>query len=256
MPVDVTVEDGCAWLTLNRPEVLNALNAEMLTALDKAVRAADEDDDIRVIVLQGAGGRAFSTGADLREAAPARARGRPRVRAYPQVTRPGEMPGFDALARCGTPVVAAIDGYCVAGGFELALLCDIRLASERSMFWISEPRLGMLGGPAVIHLSRAIPLGEAMWLHLTGQRMDARRAHQIGLVQEVAADREELDRCVRRVVENITAGSAPALEFVKRVVREGRDMSVEQQWRLSEMFNFVLRGTGDSMRRAQDWVDK
>lgn len=246
--------DRAVVLRLNRPRVHNALSPELLRRLDDEVRRADADPEVRVIVVAGTGGRAFSTGADLRHAAVDRARGAPELRARPDVIQPGAMVGFDALARCMTPVVAAIDGYCLAGGLELALLCDIRLATRASTFAVPEPHLGMLGGPAVVELSRAVPLGEAMWLHLSGERMSAERAFQIGLVAELLEDGHALEERVGVLVERIGAGSGVALEYVKHVVREGRELSRDQQWRFAAMYNAVLRGTHDSRTRAGEWV--
>lgn len=251
--LEVVIDGACARIVLDRPEVLNALSSTLLAELDEALRRVDVDERVRVVVLEGRGPRAFSVGADLHEVGPQRAAQRPRVRAHPDVTRPGALPGFDALMAMSTPVVAAIDGYCAAGGFELALLCDIRLATVASSFWLPEPRLGMLGGPALVELSRAIPTGEAMWLHLTGQRMSAQRAYDVGLVQQLADDREGLDACVAAVVEGVASASLNAVQFVRRVVRDGRELSVQQQWRFAEMFNLVLRRDDADVARAQDW---
>ncbi|GAA5050727.1 enoyl-CoA hydratase/carnithine racemase [Thermocatellispora tengchongensis] len=252
--LDVEREAGCARVVLRRPEVHNALSLALLAELDRTLRELDADDDVGVIVLVGEGGRAFSSGFDLRDPS---ARGRrPVPHAYPDVTRQGELPGFDALERCATPVVAAIDGYCLGGGLELALLCDLRIATRGSSFGLPEPHRGMLGGAGLAHLSRSIPLGEALWLHLTGGRMSADRAYQIGLVQALADDAESLTRLTGEVAAQILRGSPLAVQFIKRIVREGRELSVQQQWRFAEMFNFVLRGSDDAAEGPRAFAER
>jgi enoyl-CoA hydratase/carnithine racemase len=245
---------GCAWVVLNRPNVHNALSVALLAELERTVREVDADDSVGVIVISGAGGRAFSSGFDLRDAG---GEGRPAVPgAYPDVTRQGGLPGFDAVANCATPVVAAIDGYCLGGGLELAMLCDLRIATRSSSFGLPEAHRGMMGGAGLAHLSRAIPLGEALWMHLTGARMTAERAHQIGLVQALADDADALDKQVGEVVAQILRGSPLAVQFIKRVVREGRELSIEQQWRFAEMFHFVLRSSEDAAEGPRAFAER
>ncbi|MBB4698696.1 enoyl-CoA hydratase/isomerase family protein [Sphaerisporangium siamense] len=245
---------GCARVVLNRPEVHNALSVTVLAELERVVAELDADDGVGVIVISGAGGRAFSSGFDLRDAGGGAARRGPR--AYPDVPRPGRLPGFDAVARCAAPVVAAIDGYCLGGGLELAMLCDVRVATRSSTFGLPEPRRGLMGGAGLAHVSRAVPLGEALWLHLTGARMTAERAHQIGLVQALADDADGLDAQVDEVVAQILQGSPLAVRFIKRVVREGRELSVEQQWRFAEMFQFVMGGSEDAAEGPRAFAER
>src|ERR1700733_5875872 len=187
------VRDHKAYITMNRPQRMNALSRELMGALREAFGAADADPDVFAVILSGAGGRAFSAGADLKEMA-ARMESatdddyvQPHqpITARPPVARGGHMPGFDDVNNCTKPVIAAIDGYCMAGGMEIALYCDIRLATRQSSFAMPEPKRNLLHGPDFVHLSRMFPLGEAMKIELTGDPVDAERAYQIGLIQGI-----------------------------------------------------------------------
>jgi enoyl-CoA hydratase/carnithine racemase len=244
------VEGGKARVALDRPAVHNALSTELRRHLADAFVAADRDDDVLVVILSGEGGRAFSAGGDVKELAqlaadPSREL---RVRAHPRVAKPGALSGYDEVYACSKPVIAAIDGYCIGGGLELALGCDVRLATRASTFALPEPRRGMLGAYAMIHLSRAIPLGEALLLHLGAQPMTAERAYQVGLVQGVYEDRPALHGAVDALADAIVANAPLAMQFLKRVVRDGRDMTPEQQWRFSEMYSYEMHASADPNR--------
>src|SRR5258708_6761267 len=149
------VRDKKAYLAMRRPQAMNALNRELMKALSDAFSEADQDDDVFVVILTGEGGRAFSDDGWSRSKA---------MRAHPKVAKGGAMPGFDEINDCSKPVIAAIDGYCMAGGLEIALYCDFRLATRRSTFAMPEPRRNLLSGPAFVHLSRMIPLGDALMM--------------------------------------------------------------------------------------------
>lgn len=226
-------DDQILFLRLNRPEQMNALDEELRNSIAAAIEEFDRDAQLRVAVLVGEGGRAFSAGADLKELAQ-----------RPPLGREGRIP-YDQLERCRKPLIAAIDGYCLAGGFELTLHCDIRLATEQSQFGLPEPRWSLLGGPGLHHLSRTIPLGEALLLQLTGGRMDARRAFEIGLVQRLAADRDELMQSVDDVASQILLCAPLAVEAIKRVVKCGRDLPPEYSRKLAEPLVEMIARTRD-----------
>ena len=247
-PTDVLsyeVRDRKAYITMNRPERMNALSRELMRGLAEAFAEADADENVFVVILTGAGGRAFSAGADLKEmaarmeadpegGAQVRANGHaapPRaLSAHPPVAKGGSMPGFDDVNNCSKPVIAAIDGYCMAGGMEIALYCDIRLATRKSSFAMPEPKRHLLSGPAFVHLSRMIPLGEAMRIELTGDPIDAERAYQIGLVQGLYDDRAALEAAADQMADRIMENSPLAVQFLKRIVKDGRDMTVDHHW--------------------------
>ncbi len=167
-----------ARITLNRPEVLNALNPALVTALARLLAEAAEDPAVRVILLVGAG-RAFAAGADIGDftgASPADALGLAR--------RAGRL--NDAVAACPKPVLAAVQGHCLGAGFELALACDLRLAAEDARFGLPEIRLGILpGGGGTVRLTRLAGGAVARQMVLTGAPIPAARALELGLVAAV-----------------------------------------------------------------------
>lgn len=183
----VEQRDAIVVLTIDRPEVHNAVDSETAQGLEDAVRAFDADDDARVLVLTGAGDRAFCAGADLKAAGGL-------------VTRPGAREagpmGISRLA-VTKPTIAAIGGYCYAGGLELACWCDIRIADETSTFGVLNRRWGVpLIDGGTQRLPRIVGLGNALYLIETGARIDAPTALRMGLVQEVVPARSHRDRAV------------------------------------------------------------
>jgi enoyl-CoA hydratase/carnithine racemase len=252
--LNLDLDGPVAFITLNRPERLNALNRELTRELERAVREVEGDPAVRVLVLGGEGGRAFCAGADLHEIASI-ASVQPANGGF-TVPEPGQMPGFDQIAACTKPVVAAIDGWCVAGGFELALLCDMRLATRSSNFGLPEPRRGMLAGPGLHELSRIVPLGEALKLQLTGGTISAERAYDIGLVQELAEDRLELVRKVNDLVSAILSCSEKAVSAIKHIVRAGRDMSVADAWKMARPFQEAMARSEDAFEGPRAFADK
>ena len=178
--VIVEAKDRKLFITMNRPEALNAQNDEMRTQLAEAVARLEADDDLLVAILYGVGGRAFSAGADLKERHFA-----PVGPIVPEHSR-SRWVHFEALRWASKPIIAAIDGWCVGGGLEVANYCDIRIATETSRFGMPEPRtIGATGGPALHQMPRVVPMGEALLMQLTSQPISARRAYEIGLVQRL-----------------------------------------------------------------------
>jgi enoyl-CoA hydratase/carnithine racemase len=259
------VRDRKAYITMNRPQRMNALSMALLGDLREAFGEADRDENVFVVILSGAGGRAFSAGADLKDMAArmeadqdgggAQAAPRP-MTARPEVARGGFMPGFDDVNMCTKPVIAAVDGYCMAGGMEIALYCDIRLATRQSSFAMPEPKRNLLSGPAFVHLSRMIPLGEAMRIELVGDPIDAERAYQIGLVQGLYEDRAALEAAADAMADKILENSPLAVQFLKRIVKDGRDMTVDHHWKFAEMFAFALGRTEDALEGPKAFAEK
>jgi enoyl-CoA hydratase/carnithine racemase len=261
------VRDKTAFVTMNRPGSMNALNRELQNALAEAFDEADSDEEVFAVVLRGEGGRAFSAGGDLKDTA-ARieaggniagddsARAATRMRAHPVVAKPGTLRGFDQIYACSKPTLAAIDGYAMGGGLEIALYCDIRLATRQSVFAMPEPKRNLLSGPAFVHLSRMIPLGEAMNMELTGRRLGAERAYAIGLIQGLYDTREELDTAVDATLAELNENSPLAVQFLKRIVKDGRDMTVEQHWKFAEMYAYALGQTEDALEGPKAFAEK
>ena len=134
-------------------------------------------------------------------------------------------------------MIAAIDGYCLAGGFELAIQSDIRVASRKSVFGLPEARRSILAGPGLTQLPRMIPLAEALRIALTGAPISAERAYQIGVIQEVAADRDEVMKVAQGIAEEILLGAPLAMQEIKRLVKEGVEMTIPQAEMLREILS-------------------
>src|SRR5438067_1824341 len=171
--------EDVAVLTLNRPKVLNALNAPLLRELEEAVQALAADDALRVIILRGAGGKAFAAGADIGELAEADATaGEELARRTQRI--------FRRIETTGKPVIACIDGYALGGGCELAMACTLRLANEHARLGQPEIKLGLIPGyGGSQRLPRLVGRGAALKLLLTGEIIDAAEAFRIGLVDEI-----------------------------------------------------------------------
>jgi enoyl-CoA hydratase/carnithine racemase len=144
----------------------------------------------------------------------------------------------------------------MAGGMEIALYCDIRLATRQSTFAMPEPKRNLLSGPAFVHLSRMIPLGEAMRLELTGDPVDAERAYQIGLIQGLYDDRAALEAAADEMAGKIGENSPLAVQFLKRIVKDGRDMTVDHHWKFAEMFAYMLGRTEDALEGPKAFAEK
>jgi enoyl-CoA hydratase/carnithine racemase len=203
-------KDGVATLTLNRPEKLNAVTDAMRQALARHVNAINRDPAVRVAVVRGAGTRAFSAGSDIYETS-----GRTPVEKRDTV----EMEAPHLLRRCVKPVVAMIRGYALGGGLELALACDLRIASETAQLGLPEVTLGWIpGAGGTQYLPRLVGSGMAAYLLYTGERIDAAQARAIGLVDLLVAD-AELEAETARVAALIARNRLEALVFLKAALR-------------------------------------
>jgi dehydration protein DpgD len=242
------------WLTINRPQAMNALNSEAYAAIIGALRAAEADDAVRTVILTGAGGRAFCAGADLKELARYDADG-----ADPDAG-PGQGMGgtqaFAALRSFTKPLIAAIDGYCFAGGLEIAALCDLRAATEGSTFRLPEARLGLLPDPGLVELTRLIPLGEALHLQLAARPLTAARAYDIGLVQLLAPSRPALLAAVEELAADIALGAPLAVEAYKEVSRIGRDLPIAEAARLRDAKWAEIARTEDRLEGPRAFAEK
>jgi len=247
-------DDGRCVITLNRPAVLNAINDRMRDELRRAIEAFSADDRLRVAVIIGAGGRAFSAGADLKEMADKGGTGEHEGGGAFPVPKMGTS--VDVVRACPKPVIAAIDGHCVAAGFELALSCDIRVATRQSSFGLPEPRRSLIAGPGLHNLSRMVPLGEALRLQLTGGRMDAERAYQIGLVQALVEDRDELMVRANVLADEILACAPLAVQAIKHVVTVGRNLPVEYSWALAQPFQERFAASEDAREGPRAFAEK
>lgn len=211
MPVDLERRGHLAILTLNRPEALNAISGDMFDDLERHVAAIGEEPEIRAIVITGAGDRAFCAGADIgnmRTARPAEAR------AF--AGRGHRL--YASLEAIGRPTIAAINGYCLGGGCELALACDVRLASDTAQIGLPEVSLGIFPGwGGTQRLPRIVGLGHAMEMILSGRRLPADECARIGLVNRVLPLTELLDGAIA-LGEEIATRAPLAVREAKELV--------------------------------------
>ncbi len=239
-----------AWITLNRPEALNAINVEVCDGLARAVRHADADPEVRVMVLRGAGARAFSAGADIKEFRPLESASQSR-----QSLVPGNR-WIDAVGGASKPMIAAIHGFCLGGGLEIALMCDLRIAAEDAQFGLPEVSLGIIpGAGGTQRLWRVVGVGHALRMILTGERIDAQEAHRIGLVTQVLPSGRLVEEAER--LANVIASHAPlALAMAKEAVCKGPDLGLTDGLRLEADLSALLLTTHDYVEAATAFAEK
>jgi enoyl-CoA hydratase/carnithine racemase len=234
---------GIAAITLNRPRVVNAINARVREQLPRAVTAAEQDNDVRVILIRGAGPKGFCGGADITEfEAPASALAARTIRQT--------VTWIDVLAQARKPTVAAIHGYCLGGGLEIALACDIRIAAQDATFGMPEIGLAIIpGAGGTQRLPRVVGLSSALRLILTGERIDATAALRMGLVSEVVAA-DELSVRAGSLAAGIARHAPQALAFAKEAVRQGSELPMADGLRLERDLSAVLMTTADRLEAA------
>lgn len=211
-----------AYVTLNRPEVMNALHYEAHLELEEIFNDFKNDDDAWVAIVTGAGERAFSAGNDLKATAARTARGD---------SQPDRHPPFGGITsdfECYKPIIAAVNGYAMGGGCEIALACDIIIAAEHARFGLPEPRVGLIAGAGGIHrLVRQVPLKQAMGMLLTGKQITAQEAYRIGLVNEVVP-LAELMATAERWAGEILEASPLSVRLTKEAALQGLSYTVEE----------------------------
>ncbi|OGO03776.1 MAG: hypothetical protein A2Y60_05925 [Chloroflexi bacterium RBG_13_54_9] len=225
---------GIAWVTLNRPRVLNAFNIQMRDDLYEALTAINDDPEITVVIFKGAGERAFCVGADLTEFGTAPS---------PVIARQvrWERDVWELLLSLKQPLLAALHGYVLGSGVEIACCCDIRIASDGAVFGMPEVSLGMIsaaGGSQT--LPRLLRVGGALEMLLTGQRISAVEAYRIGLVNKVVP-RRELLAAVEDVAAKILSMNQEAVRWAKGAVVRGLDMSLAEGLALESRLFALLR---------------
>src|SRR5436190_7690074 len=184
MPIVKDMAGPIATITIDRPESLNAMDSTMYREITEALREIDRSPEVLVGIITGAGGRAFSAGADLKE-----------MHQDPGADgrwRPWRADRWDLGLSVSKPLIAAIDGYALAGGLELALLCDLRIATPRSQFGSPEIKWNLLHGYGALRLPAIVGLGNAMMLLMTGEFIDAEEALRIGLINRIVEPPELL----------------------------------------------------------------
>ena len=250
MPIDVTVEDGVALAVLNRPDAMNSFDAERREALYALWDRVQKDDEIRVLIITGAGEKAFCTGSDLKKTMPPK-------ESYAELLVGRNDPG-NMLHRFGTdkPVICAVNGYAVGGGMELALACDICIASENAKHGLTESKIGSIPGSGGIQrLPRTISKTNAMLMLLTGDTVDAQEALRLGIVSKVVP-LKDLVPTAKAIAQKI-AGNAPlAVKALKRLVYQGLDMPLAHALEMDKYMFGLLRDTEDRIEGRKAFQEK
>ena len=243
------LNDGVATVTLDRPDVHNAMNEPMRRELTRCFTELATADDVRVVVVTGAGQRAFSAGADIREF----------VELMPPVRHRVERQRVDfrqMMDRCPQPILAAIRGYALGGGLELALACDIRIAGDDALLGLTEINLAIIpGGGGTQRLPRLVGRGKALEMILTGARLRADEALRIGLVEQVVPAAEALTTA-QDFARTLAAKAPVALRYAKEAVVKGLALPLADGLRLENDRSTLLRTTEDRIEGARAFLEK
>jgi enoyl-CoA hydratase len=247
--VQYRVEQGIGRMTINRPEKLNALDRETVQDIDRCVSAAGADPGVGVLVVTGAGEKAFVAGADIKELGSQTPAGGD---AY---ARAGQAV-FDRLERLGKPSLAAINGYALGGGLELALACTLRIAADTARMGLPETTLGILPGyGGTQRLSRLVGPGRALEMILTGEMIEAREAHRIGLVNRIVPP-AELAAAVDALARTLLARGPLALRLAMQAIQQGLDMTLAEGQRLEAALFGLICSTEDMREGTRAFLEK
>ncbi|MBA4362091.1 MULTISPECIES: enoyl-CoA hydratase/isomerase family protein [Pseudomonas] len=260
MSVTLEVHGPVALITIDRPQALNALDLDSLQALRGHLREVRDRRELRVAVITGSGERAFCVGADLKSTRASSA-------SYAEALFLANEPAADAglyirqmdLADLDLhkPLIAAINGHCLGGGLELALQCDLRIASASATFGLPEAAVGSIPAVSGLHrLMRAVPPAHAMQMALTGSRIDAWQACAIGLISERLDSHEALLHRAMILAEQIARQAPLAIQALQTLARSTAHLSDSDAQRLTELYWGVLRDTEDRLEGRQAFAEK
>jgi enoyl-CoA hydratase/carnithine racemase len=243
MAVEYKKDGRIAIITLNRPEVLNAINAELSHELNEAMKAFRDDADLWVCIITGAGDRAFSAGADIKGFRPG-----PR-----ETNITTERVRADQIWK---PFIAAIHGYCLGGGLELTLTCDLRIAADNARFGLPEIKVGVIpAGGGMSRLPRFIPRAKAAEILLMGQFINAEEAYRIGLVNKVVP-RDQLMPTALQWANTICEAGPLQTRAVKEVMIRGYNMPLDDSLRLEREIADRIRNSEDFLEGTRAFVEK
>jgi enoyl-CoA hydratase len=254
------VKDRIAWITLNRPESLNAVNRDMVKSIVEFCRRSEEDHNVQIVIFKGNGERAFSVGGDIKD------RARQNAVAAEQSESPlmqrqskhSAIPGTPApaIAAMNKITMALVHGYCVGTGLLMSLACDIRIAAEGARLGVSEVRLGfMAGSGGTQRLPRLIGIPKALEICLSGELYDAAECHRIGLVNQVVPY-SELVAAGEKMAGSFLKGAPLALRYIKEAIYKGSEMTLEQGLRYESDLQSMVMQTEDAKEGPRAFVEK
>jgi len=248
--IQLSINQTLATITIDRPAVLNAIRFQTMLEIDDALNRIECDSRIRVVVLTGAGEKAFVSGGDIS----IMARGAGYVETLTEVPRGQEI--CSRIANFPKPVIARINGIALGGGTELALCCDIRIAVETAMLGVPEIKLGIIPGyGGTQRLPRIVPEGIARELILLGESLPAQEAFRIGLVNRVVP-RQELDTEVRSVAEKLAVKSPVAMQMAKRAINNGLQTDLRTGLQIEASCFSLCFGTEDRLEGMNAFLEK
>lgn len=248
--VRLDLDRGVATITIARADAMNAVNDAVRFGLVSACTTAADDPAVRAVVIRAEGDRSFCVGADIKETrgdlSQAEMRAPPHDRDY-----------TSAIAAMTKPVICAIHGFCLGAGLEIALACDIRIATRDASFGLPEVNLGLIpGAGGTQRLSRLIGLGHALEMMLTGERVGADRALELGLVTRLVDDRETLDASASSLAHQLSTKAPLAVRYLKEAVHAGLDGSLATGLARERDLFAILRNTDDSREAAEAFKAK
>jgi len=255
------VKDKIAWITLNRPESLNAVNRDMVKAIVGYCRAAEDDPNVQIVIFKANGERAFSVGGDIKDRARQDAAEAAGPLPSPLVARQEK---YNAIPGTPAPVIAAMNkitiallhGYTVGTGLLMSMACDIRIAAEGARLGVSEVRLGfMAGSGGTQRLPRLVGLPKALEICLSGELYDAAECHRIGLVNQVVPY-DQLIAAGEKMAHSFLKGAPLALRYIKEAIYKGLDMPFDQGLRYESDLQSMVMQTEDAKEGPKAFVEK
>jgi len=242
-------KDDIGILTVNRPDKLNAISNELTSELSSLMDELEKDDKLRVLVITGAGDKAFVAGADIQELVDRDARMGRRVSRDRQEI-------FSRIENLPVPVIAAVNGYALGGGLELALACNIRVCSEKAQFGAPEVKLGIIPGDGgTQRLPRLVGLGRGMEMVLTGDFIDAQEAYRIGLVNKVVPP-EELMKAAMELAQKIASRPPLAVRYAKEAVNRSQEGDTASGFALESYLHALTCTTEDKKEGVAAFLEK
>ena len=248
------VKDKVAWITLNRPAAMNSINPELRWQLSEHLNEVENNDDIWLAVITGAGERAFCAGADLKHRAMERNATSEQLAKWRQLAQ--ETKHIIERWHFKKPLIAMVNGYALGGGLEIAMACDIIVAADHAEFGLPEPRRGLIAGSAGVHrLPRQIGLKPAMGYLLTGRHMSAMRAFQLGLVNEVVPANELTDT-VKGYVDDILRCAPLAVRATKEAAVKGLEYPLAQAFYTRYEGEVARQQSADALEGPRAFAEK
>ena len=255
------VKDKIAWITLNRPESLNAVNRDMVKQIVDYCREANENRNVQIVIFKANGARAFSVGGDIKDRARANAAVADVEPESPLVLRQNKnsaTPGTPApaIAAINKITMALVHGYVVGTGLLMSLACDIRIAAEGARLGLSEIRLGFMpGSGGTQRMARLVGIPKALEICLSGELYDAQECHRIGLVNQLVPY-DQLIPTGEKMAQSFLKGAPLALRYIKEAIYKGSEMTLEQGLRFESDLQSMLMQTDDAKEGPKAFVEK